>query len=1101
MTLLRLIFRSLIFYRRTGCIVAFGVAVAAAVITGSLLVGDSVSGSIRDTALARLGSIDSALIAPRYFNTALGDVIGKLPTVKTVAPALLTRGTVKNSDTEVALPNVNVIGSDARFWSCFPNSQPTNVSGRQVAVNAALARDLSVVQNDTIILTVERQGSVPADTLFARRKREDTLRILRLQVAAILPDAGVGSFALDAGTAVPRNLFIDLDWLRTALGTDGCNSLLVVNNPKYQPTTAAQLQFVLGSTCTLADYGLKLVPDATGRYLSVQSDSMLLNDAQTQAIQQAATEGKAKAELISVYLAARIASGQRSISYAIVAGVPSLPAGRLQLNNWAAADLGAKAGSPVTVTYLAPAWDGTYHEATARFTVSGISEMSPTDRGLTPDFDGITNADSIDKWNPPFPIDLHRVTPRDDEYWTRFHATPKAFVSLDAARSMWASGPAGARADWVTTVRLTPPAGTTLAAFQRQFTHRLLDHLTPESAGLAFRPVRTLALTAAKGTVDFGELFLSMSFFLVLAAAGLAGMLMRLMADRRAAEAGIMLANGFSPGVATLAVLGEGAVLTVIGTLLGVPLGVLYAMGIMHALTTWWVGAVGTSALWLHITHSSLIAGCCAGLVVGLLSVAWGAARLGRGRVLELLAGWQAMDMRPAGKRLVVPILFAAMLAAAGALIALALLHCIPAQGAFFGGGAALLVAGLCVCHLTLTRALTARNSSASFAGLALRSAAANRGRSLLIIGLLASATFIIVAVAANTRDLSHTDVARRDSGAGGFTLRAITALPVTYDLGSPTGRQHLGFSPDDEAVFTDVQIIPFLLSPGEDISCLNLARPSYPRVLGVRQEMIARGGFTLFTQDRAAKWAALQSTSKTIPAFCDADSAEWTLHTGLGKPYGMPGEGGKPVNLHIAGLFASSVFASELLVSEAQFRGIFPSVSAPRYFLITTPPGREKQVADALRRNLGDYGVEVRSTAEVLNGFMRVQNTYLSTFLALGGLGVLLGTIGMIIVLLRNALERRREFAVMLATGFSQPDLSRLLIIENTGFLLTGLLCGAVCALIAVAPQLVSVEAQVNWMQLAILLVAIFVLGLLSCTAAAHAATRGRLIEALREE
>ena len=60
MTLRRLLIRSIAHYWMTSVVVVFGVAVATAVITGSLLVGDSVSGSIRDTALARLGSGDAA---------------------------------------------------------------------------------------------------------------------------------------------------------------------------------------------------------------------------------------------------------------------------------------------------------------------------------------------------------------------------------------------------------------------------------------------------------------------------------------------------------------------------------------------------------------------------------------------------------------------------------------------------------------------------------------------------------------------------------------------------------------------------------------------------------------------------------------------------------------------------------------------------------------------------------------------------------------------------------------------------------------------------------------------------------------------------------
>jgi ABC-type lipoprotein release transport system permease subunit len=56
--------------------------------------------------------------------------------------------------------------------------------------------------------------------------------------------------------------------------------------------------------------------------------------------------------------------------------------------------------------------------------------------------------------------------------------------------------------------------------------------------------------------------------------------------------------------------------------------------------------------------------------------------------------------------------------------------------------------------------------------------------------------------------------------------------------------------------------------------------------------------------------------------------------------------------------------------------------------------------------------------TEERLANFHRVENTYLSTFQMLGGLGLILGTLGMAAVLLRNVLERRRELALLRAVG-----------------------------------------------------------------------------------
>ena len=75
--------------------------------------------------------------------------------------------------------------------------------------------------------------------------------------------------------------------------------------------------------------------------------------------------------------------------------------------------------------------------------------------------------------------------------------------------------------------------------------------------------------------------------------------------------------------------------------------------------------------------------------------------------------------------------------------------------------------------------------------------------------------------------------------------------------------------------------------------------------------------------------------------------------------------------------------------------------------------------LAGIVEKELQPFGVDAVSTTERLAAFHRVENTYLSTFQALGGLGLLLGTIGLAAVMFRNVLERRRELALLRAVGY----------------------------------------------------------------------------------
>ena len=88
-----------------------------------------------------------------------------------------------------------------------------------------------------------------------------------------------------------------------------------------------------------------------------------------------------------------------------------------------------------------------------------------------------------------------------------------------------------------------------------------------------------------------------------------------------------------------------------------------------------------------------------------------------------------------------------------------------------------------------------------------------------------------------------------------------------------------------------------------------------------------------------------------------------------------------------------------------------------------------------------------------------------------------------------------------MLATGFPVSRVRALLVAENGGLLVVGLVLGTVCALVAVAPHLASAEAEVNWQFLVAILSGIILFGLVSCAVAVSGAVGGRLIGSLRAE
>jgi len=1126
----RLVLRSLVHYWRTGAVVAIGLAVATAVIVGSLVIGDSIKGSVRRTALARLGVIFDAITAPRFFRAALAEEANIWGRVEAL---IRVDGSARAEGSDAVIANVSVVGIDDGFWGLYPHSETRSIHQRSAIINESLASDARVSAGDVLLVTIARPSEAMADTLFARREREDTLATLRLTVQAVLPDLGPGGFRLDPSAAAPRNVIVDREWLAEQIGEPGGANTLVVGpvpgpDGTYPDLADLRRTDVFGPSpppsqqheqikqaMTLDDHGLYL--RAHGNWVSVFTDAITLTEAQIEAVQQAAWQFGSQAHPTSVYLADAIevvGAPSRLLVYAVVANTRGKQMRLVEgsspghegvwLNEWAASDLGVTVGDrlDLRLRWRVSTPSG-YEDRSVELPLGGVVAMEGlgADPGLVPDFEGITDAEHIDEWDPPFPIDLSRVTERDEEYWDQHRAAPKAFVGSDLLRRMWQGQ--GGEGPWVTSVRVGVPQGRQPEEFKLALGEHLLGMLGPRDAGVRVRNVREQALEASQGTSDFGQLFLAMSIFLVFAGAGLAGTLMRLSAERRASQAGIMLATGLQARDASRTIVVEGVALSLIGAALGTPLGVLYAHGVIRALATYWQGALGDApVLGVFVLPLTVIEGALAALLVGVIATWWGARVLGRRPVLELLRGWRTSAADPIGglpwTAIATPLL---LLAAAGLFVA-AITEAIPAQGAFFGIGGALLLAALGAAHLLLRRAVACRGAADSLHGLALRNAASARGRSLLPVGLIAAATFVLVTVAANSRDFSAIDVRDRSSGTGGFSLLATSSVPLRFDPATEEGRENLGFLPDEQEALRGTEIISLPQSPGQDISCLNIARPTHPRLLGVTDEMIERGGFPVTATPEAPgnPWRLLSEdrTVEAVPAFGDAASLTWQLHTGVGETFELAED---MPDLRIVGALHGSIFQSELLVHEDALRRIYPQVEGPSYFLVDAPEGRQEAVAQALRAALGDMGVEVRTTREVLNRYITVQNTYLTMFLALGGMGLLLGTIGLVAVILRSAFERRSEFALMLATGFTRANLRRLLIVENAGLLAAGMVAGMATALVAVAPHLSSTQANANWGALAAVLGAILAVGLIACIAGAGAAVRGRLIEALRTE
>ncbi|HMP83597.1 MAG TPA: ABC transporter permease [Verrucomicrobiota bacterium] len=663
-----------------------------------------------------------------------------------------------------------------------------------------------------------------------------------------------------------------------------------------------------------------------------------------------------------------------------------------------------------------------------------------------------------------------------------------------------------------------------VVSYENALEKTILANLKPEDIGLRFESVRERALKAAAQAQDFGGLFLGFSFFVIIAALLLMALLFSLGLEQRAPEIGTLLALGFTPKQVRNLLLREGVVLAFIGGVLGALGGLAYARAMLRGLTTIWRDAVGATVLEFYYTNQTLAIGILAATVVCVFTIWLNLRKFVRRPARELLVG--EVGAKESGVRSP-----KSKVVAAGAMVgAVVLVGWAMAKGdtanagIFFGAGALVLIAGLSFAGAWLARRTGVapvsnikdsngdrRDACPTLGSLAVRGCARRRKRSLSTMAMLACGSFLIVSIGVFRLDANR-DAWAKDSGTGGFALIGETAIPVVQDLNTQSGREFYALNERDLA---GVSFVPFRVREGDEASCLSLNRAQKPRLLGVKPEMLeGRFTFAKLSDDemRQNPWRALKVGEfypkyetplalDEVAAIGDANSIQWAMGKKVGDTIDYVDERGQPFKVRIVGAVANSILQGQLIIDEAEFVKRFPGESGYRTFLIDAPSNNVAQVSATLSRAMQDVGLELTPAALRLAQFNAVQNTYLGTFQVLGGLGLLLGSVGLGIVVLRNVLERRGELALLMAVGFKKINVQKMLLIENGALLMAGLALGVAAAAVAVLPTMLSPGSQMPYISLAITLCAVLANGALWTWVATKLAVRGDLLAALRNE
>ncbi|MBN2011510.1 ABC transporter permease [candidate division KSB1 bacterium] len=1097
MTYFQFIRKSMLFNWRSHLLVLLAAAVGTTILVGSLIVGDSVRYSMQQITLNRLGDVNYAIeTGDRYFQAGLANALADT-LHKPVTSMLHIRGLVKTNLSKSPVGDVQVYGiqsSFSKFWTVSDSA--IKIGFDEAIINNRLATKLGVQVGDEILVRVEKTGVIPTDAPLI----QDTDRsvALRLTIHAIADAHGFGEFNLRTNQVPPYNLFVAHDLLATKLDLSDRANVLLFAELHGESDPLDQIQNAIKQQWTLADVSLTIRHLENKHEIELSSDRIFI-EPQVEPVAEAlplASHG------LFTYLTNSLTNkhGQSTPYSFVCAGSSYLPANmsdeEISVSSWLADDLKLKPGQQLTLAYYVLGPQKRLLEQQRTFRVHDIYTMNSNlaDSTLMPSFPGIAGSNSCRDWDPGIPIDLDKIRDKDEAYWNTYRGTPKAHITLAAGQAMW-----GNRFGDLTAIRYsddkTSPA--TLGS-------DILDRLNPAAMGFVPQPVKDNGLQAGVHAVDFGQLFLSLSFFILVAALILTGMLFVFSIETRAEEIGTLYAMGFSSKSITRMLLGEGLLLALSGGIIGAVLGVLYNEALLLGLRTIWREAVGDTVLLLHVVPMTLAIGFVSGLVASMLAMWLAIRKLARKTISELHGSERAALLTTSKRRVNISYLIAGLTGVLA--IALLLIGGIGQNaGLFFGAGTLLLVASQFALYAwLLARTLKTADETVTLNRVGMMAMTRRRGRSLATAGLLACGVFLVVAVGANRQDIGRRANVR-SSGTGGFTFWAETTIPITRDLNTEDGRAKYGLETLDSL---HVSFMPLRLREGDDASCLNLNRISQPKILGVNPvvfDSLHAFTFATRTEDINAEhpWLTLKSpyADDVIPGIADQTVIQWGLGKVVGDTLHYTDENGRTLNIRLVGGLANSIFQGNVLIDQKLFEQYFPSISGSNVLIVDTSLANESKVADELAFALQDYGLNLQTTVERLQAFHTIENTYLSIFLMLGGFGLIIGVFGFGIVAARNIWERRSELALLKATGFPSRTIFRLILIEHRALLIIGVITGAISAAIAVLPSVLAPGVKVPIIMIALILLEIVGIGLIVLVVVTHRTLKGDLVPALRKE
>jgi len=546
------------YYQRFYRLIAIAVAVMTAVLTGSLMLGDSVRGSLMARVNERLGNAETLIQTGTGF---LNDSILGHSLLATSHGYLLAEGFISSNGQMIPVT----------VWGTADDS----LQEGEALLNEPLKKETGT---GTVVLHLPSNNLVGSGSLFISQSYATQLR---LTVKGTKSGKDGGNILLHNEQVRPFNIFINRKQLGEALGVTG--KLNVVLSPeRFSPS----------------DFQRIWRPEYSGTQIHdniVSTDRVFLP-------QHVVDSLKPSARYLAYFV-----NSLGSIPYSFVTATDQLHGDETILSDYAAQRMNAHVGDSITLDYYV-SQGGLKQLKTRshRFIISQIvplTQLMEQSELITADFPGLSGVKHCTDWDSDLPIDMSRITRADEDYWDEYRQSPKALVSLDAVGHDWI-GAYGA----ATKIQVSSPSS--------------FHNLTPESFGIAVVQPREAALHAAQNGTDFGMLFLALGFFIIISAILLMQNPLSEMYHLRRSEIQLYGMLGFSRGNVFRRLFTEALPIVLIASPIGVLLGLGYAALILWLLSGPWSGATQTDGFTLHVSPITTVVAFAASVLVAVVVLA-----------------------------------------------------------------------------------------------------------------------------------------------------------------------------------------------------------------------------------------------------------------------------------------------------------------------------------------------------------------------------------------------------------------------------------------------------------------------------------------------